>query len=296
MKTITKFVYTAFAAFVLAIGALSANGAPGHLFASINAPGNGSASIYQYTPSGVQSTFVSGLSRPRGLAFDSVGNLFVATTFCFFTCESTILKITPNGTQSTFATFATDLFAEGVLTDGADNVFVDAIDIDDRRFASTIFEFAPDGTQSTFGSVPGQSFGPALDSAGNLYVPCNVCRTIYKFTPDGTRSVFVRPSAFTHDQGPLGLAFDGFGNLFVSTTNGAILKFTPEGVESTFATGLNDPLGLAFDRAGNLFVTEGGNTPPGDILKFTPDGVGTVFAAVSTGVNSGPEFLAFQPR
>ncbi len=33
-------------------------------------------SIYEYTPNGTKSTFASGLSDTRGLAFDSSGNLF----------------------------------------------------------------------------------------------------------------------------------------------------------------------------------------------------------------------------
>src|SRR5215510_11968335 len=37
-----------------------------------------SGSISEYTPDGMQSTFASGLARPRGLAFDSSGNLFTA--------------------------------------------------------------------------------------------------------------------------------------------------------------------------------------------------------------------------
>ena len=35
-------------------------------------------SIYEYTPDGVRSTFASGLNQPRGLAFNSAGDLFVA--------------------------------------------------------------------------------------------------------------------------------------------------------------------------------------------------------------------------
>ena len=69
-----------------------------------------------------------------------------------------------------------------------------------------------------------------------------------------------------------------------------ILKFTPDGEESDFATDLTEPRGLAFNRGGNLFVTNRSFEPPGDILKFTPNGVETVFAS---GID-GPQFLAFQ--
>jgi hypothetical protein len=58
----------------------------------------------------------------------------------------------------------------------------------------------------------------------------------YKFAPDGTPTIFVGPAAFGPTQFPVGLAFDRFGNLFVSTegTFGSpsldvIFKFTPEG-------------------------------------------------------------------
>src|SRR5947207_1349070 len=68
------------------------------------------------------------------------------------------------------------------------------------------------------------------------------------------------------------LAVDDKGNLFVADTD-SILKFTPDGKRSTFASGLNDANDMAFDDKGNLFV-RGGNT----ILKFTPDGKKSTFA------------------
>ena len=94
-------------------------------------------------------------------------------------------------------------------------------------------------------------------------------------------------------QGPVGLAFDRFGNLFVSTESNPvepdmILKFTPDGMQSTFAMNLTNPRGLAFDRSGNLFVSQ--LAPANEILKFTPDGNQTLFAS---GIPA-PEFLAFQ--
>ncbi len=76
---------------------------------------------------------------------------------------------------------------------------------------------------------------------------------------------------------PVGLAFDPSGNLYVSAAgSGKILKFTFGGVKSTFASGLNNPWGLAFDASGNLFVSASGS---GQILKFAPDGAETTFAS-----------------
>jgi hypothetical protein len=295
-----------------ALAPVGLRAAPGDIFASVNGNNqDGGGFVYQYTPDGVQSTFASGLSRPRGVAFDSIGNLFVAnTTFDGTTFQVTIVKITQRGVQSTFATLSSsNFYAEGLAFDSSGNLFVAAQDTNDPNAPSTIFKFTPDGTQSTFGSVPGLIFGLAFDSAGNLCVPDRggeggVFQAIWKFTPDGTKSVFVGPCAFTPDSSPAGLAFDRFGNLFTSTEpptlptgTEMILKFTPDGVGSTFATGLNDPRGLAFDRGGNLFVAEIRQDGPGDILKFTPDGNMTVFASgIGPGANGGPEFLAIQPR
>ena len=176
--------------------------------------------------------------------------------------------------------------------DSSGNLFVIAQDQNDPNQASTIYKFTPGGVQSTFGSMPGQGFGLAFDGAGNLFAADAVFQTIWKFTPDGTRSVFVIPS-INPDQGLVGLAFDRFCNLFVSTESNlvepdTILKFTPDGMQSTFAMNLTNPRGLAFDRSGNLFVSE--LAPANEILKFTPNGNQTLFAS---GIPTQPEFLAF---
>src|SRR6059058_2101914 len=68
--------------------------------------------------------------------------------------------------------------------------------------------------------------------------------------------------------------------------SGTIFKFTPDGIKTTFATGLNHPFGLAFDAAGNLFEADDGS---GTIFKFTPAGTKTTFATEL----SSPIGLAF---
>ena len=274
------------------------------LFASINHPNpTGNGAIFEYTPTGVQSTFVASVDQPRGLAFDCAGNLFVASTSFDNNGNSveSILKVTPGGVVTTFTSnFPLNFFLQDIKFDSIGNLFVMAGNDTDPNIASTIFEITPGGGVSTFGTIPGQGFGLAFDSMGNLFAADSSDATIFEFTPAGMRSVFAGPSAFVLMQAPVGLAFNSAGNLFVSTEDtsgiGQIVEFAPNGAKTTFATGLtNSPKGLAFDSAGNLFVAELGSGVSGDILKFTPGGVETFFATPvgRPQGNGGPEFLAF---
>jgi sugar lactone lactonase YvrE len=281
--------------------ALAINTHAQNLYVSVSAATCGfnctefSGSISEYTPDGMQSTFASDLARPRGLAFDSSGNLLAAVTRHappIPQFQGRILKFPPLGHQSVLGNVALS-FLEGVVTDSAGNTFAFA-QSESKTTTNAIYKFAPDGTRTVFGTTPGAGFDLAFDSAGNLYATDADDQTIYKFTPDGTRSVFAGPSAFG-DSAPVGLAFDSAGNLFVSTEgdpgNDTILEFTPNGMESTFATGLTTPRGLAFDGSGNLFVAEANPAPDGDILEFPTAGGQIVFAS---GIDF-PEFLTFGP-
>ena len=254
---------------------------------------NEGGSISEYTPTGVQQTFATA-PFPRGIAFDNSGNFFVASTDAKVWDHGRVLKFPPSGHQSVLGNAARS-FLEGLATDTAGNVYAVALEDTSPDLAGIIYKFAPDGTRTVFGTTPGQTFGLAFDGAGNLYAADAFDVTIYKFAPDGTRTVFVGPSAFTSTQVPAGLAFDSSGNLFVSTLgnrpNDAILVFTPTGMESTFATDLNNPHGMAFDAAGNLFVAETIRDGGGDILEFTTGGQRIVFAS---GLNR-PEYLTFGP-
>src|ERR1017187_8011313 len=70
----------------------------------------------------------------------------------------------------------------------------------------------------------------------------------------------VRTTFATGVSGGQDLAFDRAGNLFVASVGtGSIYEYTPDGVQSTFASGLIHPFGLAFDSAGDQFVSDNGN-------------------------------------
>src|SRR5207302_2041940 len=96
-------------------------------------------------------------------------------------------------------------------------------------------------------------------------------------TPAGIKTTFAT------DLDVDGMAVDAFGNLFVSrksessnASDGVILKFTPDGRSSVFASNVSHPKGLAFDSLGNLYLAY----PDRDsILKFTPNGKRTTFAS-----------------
>lgn len=278
------------------------------LFASINGnSSNGTGFINEYANEGSAVTAVSGLDRPRGVGFDSSGNLYVLTnTSGMGEFNGTLTEYTGNGSPTTIYTDTTGNFFESLAVTGSGDVYVVGGNVTqdptDPATVATIWKFSG-GTRSVIGTVPGQGFGIARDVAGNLYVADPTSQTIYKFDTIGTRTIFAGPSAFAATGGPVGLAFNSVGNLFASTsggTNGAsILKFDAAGVATAFASDLTgNPRGLAFDGAGNLFVGETGATTSGDILEFTPGGVASVFDSGlgRASGNGGAEYLAFAPQ
>src|SRR6266699_3321882 len=191
--------------------------------------------IFKFTPEGVKSTFASGIVPETydpyhvaevftGLALDRSGNLFVAEHV-----SGSILKFTPDGKKSTFASGVSPY---NMAVDGAGNLFVTQ-DVSSNLFVTrdvspSIFKFTPEGKKSTLASGVSPD-KMAVDGAGNLFAADG--NTIFKFTPDGKKSTF----ATGIYPGPL--AFDAAGNLFVSVSaSDLIFKFTPDGTRSTLVS------------------------------------------------------------
>src|SRR5437762_163075 len=243
----------------------STQAAPGDLYDG----GLSDAKIYKFDPAGTQTVFVSGSTttfQPDWLAFDSKGNLFASNP-----AHSAISKITPNG--STITDFATGINPGDLAFDAAGNLF--AID----GATGSIFKYTPSGARTTFAG-PGLNdlVALAFASDGNLFVTRRGAGTagsgsIVKFTPAGAMSTFISSGLFL----PKDIAFDSFGNLYEADSgSGSVLKFAPNGTQTTFKAGLNAPQSLAFARDGNLFV---GECPTCDIVKITPGGTQSVFAS-----------------
>lgn len=198
------------------------------------------------------------------LAFDGAGNLFLCDQ-----TKTSILKVTPDGTKSTFATGFTSY---DMAFDRSGNLFVSVFL--SKNHAHAILKFTPEGVKSTFASGLSTIGMPkmAFDGAGNLFVSDYDSHSILKFTPEGAKSAFVSGL-----EDPTDVAVDGAGNLFVlEEGDRLILKFTPEGTRSTFTTlkerGFS---GLICDAAGNLYLADLNYE---SIVKITPGGVKSTFA------------------
>jgi len=94
--------------------------------------------------------------------------------------------------------------------------------------------------------------------------------------------VFARPYH------PRAIALDSTGNLYaIAWGSQSVMKYSPNGAESVFATGLQGGESVAVDHTGNVYV---GNLWDNTILRFTPDGTRSLFS--STG-DRQPNVLAF---
>lgn len=285
---------------------------------------SGSHVISKITPSGVVSTLAGAIgssgsadgfgsearfNNPRGLATDSLGNVYVADT-----SNSTIRKITPAGLVSTLAgaagvpgsadgtaTQARFYVPSGVCVDGLGNVYVAEIS------NHTIRKVTPDGTVSTVaGSAgsPGSADGVggearfwypqsvAIDYRGNLYVGDYRNASIRKIDPAGRVSTSAgAPDVAGSTDGvgeqagfsqPIGAATDSQGNIYVADfANGIVRRMTRSADVSTLMDSAGSrlkfagPSGVAIDALGNVYVAVANQNK---VQRVSPTGIVTTLA------------------
>ena len=212
------------------------------------------------TDDGFQNTFATS-NGPKSIVFDQSGNLYARYS-------TTVDKVTPSGTRTTFATVGDRPYQgnHSQVFDTAGNLYTA------NYTASTVSKVTPGGTVTTFATVGTNPYALTFDTAGNLYTANYTASTVSKVTPGGTVTTFA-----TVGTGPLALAFDTAGNLYtVNLTANTVSKVTPGGTVTTFAT-VGSPYAFAFDTSDNLYVARNG---PNIVSKITPGGTVTTFATV----------------
>jgi sugar lactone lactonase YvrE len=288
---------------------------------------DGAGTILKFTPpftdsDNVPSTFAgpltsppSGLTSPRGVVFDSAGNLYVSQDGC--NCDTTpdivgsgsILTWphdSPNGTTGT--PFVTSLtLPRGMVFDSAGYLYVA-----EKRTSATSFpnrsgdilKFTPTGTLITprFAPAPdqtpllGQPIGIALDGASNVFVAEASFPDILKFTPDGVQSILAGAAIFPDTASLVWLAFEpnttmgtninvpigpvGSGNTNISLTFPLV---TSAGTTTVTPDPSPSPLPSQFELAGSnlafqITTTATYTTPPPITIAFQVSVDPTIFS------------------
>lgn len=168
----------------------------------------------------------------------------------------------------------------------------------------TRIDFNSDGTNTstTYSSTQynlNHPEGLSFDDNGNLYVSNSSSNNILKIARGATSStVFASSSQYFGGQRLSGPEMSVFGggylyvaNLSSKPNSSTIVKISPDGTGTLFASALNAPDGLALDAAGNLYVADNGDDV---IYKFAPGGERSPSPFVAAGnVLNKPAGLAF---
>jgi sugar lactone lactonase YvrE len=225
---------------------------------------------------------------PENITIDRDGNLYVSLIV-----SNEVRKITPDGVQSTYATFngaPGSLTAGLVINDDTGDLYVA---YDAAGTNSVVYVIHPDQSQAVIATFPAGAGlnGMTPDSSGNLYLADAFLGVIWKVSSaGGVPQVWLDLHAPGTMQlpGPNGIKFDALQrNLYVSVSyQGTIYRIPVNqgnpGTPVVFANNLT-PDDFAFDYLGNLYVA---TEPSMSVVRVRPDGTQETLASAADGLQN----------
>jgi len=266
------------------------------------------------------------LNLPAAVAVDSAGNLYIADT------DNVRVRKVANGAITTVAgngkygfsgdggpaTSADLSYPESVAVDSAGRLYIaDWNNNRIRKVANGVITTVVGGGTEIGGNGPstsaqlGYPSAVALDSAGNLYIADAESNLIWKVSNGAIAAVAGNgtqgfsgdsgPATSAQLSGPLGVAADSAGNLYISdsgnnrvrkVTNGVITTVVGNGMggfsgdngPATTAQ-LSFPAGVAVDASGSLYIADTNNQR----VRKVANGVITTVAGNGMCCASGPD-------
>lgn len=205
--------------------------------------GDGSGTILKFERDGSRSTFVTGLSDPRGIAIDRYNNLYVVEYG-----NSRVLKFKVDNPTSPTVVAENLQTPSVVAVDSFGDVYVN------QEGANNIIRARDGFVVSTYGGRPtALAFG------------VNDLMLVGLF--DSSQVLWGSDASSTSDsiQEPVMIATDGTGRIYVAEgtfTNSRVYRYhqtSPTG-KTVVADSLSGATGIAVDSVGNIYIAEAGNS------------------------------------
>jgi sugar lactone lactonase YvrE len=226
----------------------------------------------------------------ENLVFDVHENLYVTLAF-----SNEVVKITPGGVQSPYATFdgpPGSLTTGLAIDDSTGDLFVGYTPAGQN---GVIYVVHPDHSKAVIATFPAGVLvnGMTPDVFGNIYVADSFLGYVWRVRASGgTPEIWVdlhAPGSLMAGLGPNGIKFDAFQqNLYVTVPNQGLIYRIPRHMDGSAGTPVvharNLPLtidDIGLDLLGNVYVATQTSM---SVLRVLPDGTQQTLATAADGL------------